>query len=76
VTYLHTWGENRVYFHREGERHLVSMPASWTNIVPEDPVVVLGAGRAVYRVQDLIELAELIKGLARKEASSVKEIAS
>jgi hypothetical protein len=43
ITYLHTWGEDRVYFHKEGD-HLVSVPASWTDLVPEDPVVKLAAG--------------------------------
>jgi hypothetical protein len=60
ITYLHTWGEDRVYFHKEGE-HLVSVPASWTDLVPEDPVVKLAAGRSVCRVQDLVELVELMQ---------------
>lgn len=74
VTYLHTWGENRAYFHKGGD-HLVSVPANWTDIVPEDPVVKLAAGRSHYRVEDLVELVELIERL-RGEASgsSVKVI--
>jgi len=71
VTYLHTWGENRVYFHREGE-HLVSVPASWTDVVAVDPVVQLAAGRALFRATDLLELAQLVEGLRR----GVKEITS
>lgn len=62
ITYLHTWGEDRVYFHKEGN-HMVSVPASWTDLVPEDPVVKLAAGRSAYRVQDLIELVELMQRL-------------
>ena len=70
MTYLHTWGENRVYFHREGE-HLVSVPASWTDVVAEDPLVQLAAGRSLFRVVDLIELAQLVERLCR---AGVKEI--
>jgi hypothetical protein len=51
-----------VYFHREGN-HLVSVPASWTDLVPEDPVVKLAEGRSVCRVQDLIELVALMQRL-------------
>jgi len=69
ITYLHTWGEDRVYFQREGE-HLVSVPASWTDIVPEDPVVKLAAGRSVCRVQDLVELVELIQRLRGETSTS------
>ncbi|MGH9546387.1 MAG: DUF5372 family protein [Terriglobales bacterium] len=73
VTYLHTWGENRAYFHKDGD-HLVSVPASWTDIVPEDPVVKLAAGRSHYRVEDLVELIErLHEGVS---GSSVKVIPS
>jgi hypothetical protein len=72
VTYLQTWGEHRVYFHKEGE-HLVSVPASWTDIIAEDPVVQLATGRALFRALDLIELAQLLKGLRDRD---VKEIPS
>ena len=70
MTYLHTWGENRVYFHREGE-NLVSVPASWTDVVAEDPLVQLAAGRSLFRAVDLIELAQLVERLGR---AGVKEI--
>jgi Family of unknown function (DUF5372) len=51
-----------VYFHKEGE-HLVSVPASWTDIVAEDPVVQVAAGRSLFRAMDLIELTQLLKVL-------------
>jgi len=75
VTYLHTWGENRVYFHKEGD-HLVSVPAGWTDVAPEDPVVKLAAGRSLFRVEDLVELLGLIERLRGKTSgpSSVKVI--
>lgn len=70
VTYLHTWGEHRVYFHQENER-LVSVPATWTDVVAEDPVVRVSAKRSLFRVVDLIELAQLVE---RLRTADVKEI--
>lgn len=61
-----------MYFHKEGD-HLVSVPASWTDIIVEEPVVQLAAGRALFRALDLIELAQLLKGLRGQD---VKEIPS
>lgn len=59
-----------MYFHKEGE-HLVSVPATWTDIIAEDPVVQLAAGRSLFRAMDLLELAELLEGLRGRH---VKEI--
>jgi hypothetical protein len=72
VTYLQTWGEDRVYFHKEGE-HLVSVPASWTDIIGVDPVVQVAAGRALFRAEDLTELAQLVQ---RLRSPAVKRILS
>jgi hypothetical protein len=52
---------------------LVSVPASWTDIIAEDPVVQVAAGRALFRAVDLIELAQLIQ---RLRGAAVKEIPS
>ena len=70
VTYLQTWGEHRVYFHKQSE-HLVSVPATWTDVVAEDPVVQMAAGRSLFRAADLIELVRLVEDLRR---AGVKEI--
>jgi hypothetical protein len=59
ITYLHTWGENRVYFQRQESEHLVSVPASWTDVVPGDPFVQMAAGRSLFRVPDLLELVQI-----------------
>ena len=72
MTYFHTWGEHRVYFYKEGE-HLVSVPVSWTDIIAADPVVQVAAGRALFRVEDLLELVQLVQ---RLRAPAVKEISS
>jgi len=58
----HNWGENRVFF-VDDRGQTRWLPASWTSVEPPDPFVVLAAGRAAFRTQDLLELARLIAGL-------------
>lgn len=53
------WGEDRV-FYRDRQGHVASLPARWTSVVAEDPLVVLGAGRSRFRVADLIDLVALV----------------
>jgi hypothetical protein len=64
-----------VYFHKGGD-HLVSVPAGWTDVAPEDAVVKLAAGRSLFRVEDLVELVGLIARLGGETSgpSSVKVI--
>lgn len=66
MAFRQNWGEERVYFHNEGGR-LVSVPASWTDVLPADPFVVLSAGRAFFRTEDLIALVRLIEGWESKD---------
>jgi hypothetical protein len=42
---------------------LVSVPASWTDIIAVDPVVQVAAGRALFHTTDLIELGKLVQRL-------------
>jgi len=64
VDYRHFWSEDRVvYVDETGAAR--SLPARWTSAVAEDPAVVVSAGRAHFRVVDLLELATLVRGLAR-----------
>jgi hypothetical protein len=59
VDYRRTWGEHRVYFHDEKSR-LRAMPAGWTDAGAPDPFVTLAAGRAHFRIEDLVQLAALV----------------
>ena len=59
LTYRHNWGEYRVTFYQTPE-HVRVLPAAWTSLAPPDPSVVLAAGRAAFRVADLLELSHLI----------------
>lgn len=60
VVRRHNWGEDRV-FYRDRDGHMSSLPAQWTSAVPDDPFVVVAAGRAAFRVDDLLELAALLR---------------
>jgi len=57
-----TWGEARVYVH-DATGALVHLPAQWTDAVPADPFVVIAAGRAYVRVDDLRSLRALLDAL-------------
>ena len=57
-----TWGEDRVYFHDDSGQ-LARLPLQWTDVVPDDPTVVVGAGRAHFRYDDLCRFADLLTGL-------------
>ena len=58
------WGEDRAYF-RIAEGPLRRIPTSWTDLVEPDVHVVLGAGRADFRADDLLRLTTLIRDIKR-----------
>ena len=49
-----------MYFH-DADGRLCSIPACWTTVVPEDPFVVVAAGRCLFRYEDLRKLADLVE---------------
>ena len=61
IEYRTNWGENRVYF-RDAEGHLQSILASCTDAGGIDAFVEISAGRCFFRYEDLIRLADLLKG--------------
>ncbi|WP_159396536.1 DUF5372 family protein [Sorangium cellulosum] len=48
---------------RVDEEHVCSVPRQWTDVVAPDPEGVIGEGRALLRVADLLELAGLVSHL-------------
>jgi len=73
VSYRQDWGEDRVWF-QDKLGHLHSLPTSWTDAGDVDPFVALAAGRSLFRVADLIELArQIAAGKSEQVARSVKE---
>ena len=47
-----------------------SVPPQWTDVVPPDPELVMGQGRALFRVADLIGLASLVSRLSAERRSN------
>jgi hypothetical protein len=62
ATRHHTWADDRVFFYDDGQQ-LQSLPTAWTSLAPADPFVLVSAGRAAFRLQDLLELARLVRRL-------------
>lgn len=59
---VHTaWGEARAWF--VGVGGITSLPAAWTDAVAPDPFVVQAAGRALLRLEDLLDLVHLVREL-------------
>jgi hypothetical protein len=61
LEHRNTWHEDRVFYQECGR--LRSLPAAWTNVVPEDAFVAIAAGRCPFRLEDLRALADLIERL-------------
>ena len=53
------WGQWRVYYLTKTGRRAF-FPAGWTDLGPQDPFVEQARGRAIARVEDLLELAKLV----------------
>jgi len=69
LNYRHNWGEYRVTFYETPDR-VRTLPAAWTSFAPPDPDVIVAAGRAAFRVRDLLALTKLIQRIEdRKEDS-------
>ena len=62
------WGEERVYFFDE-KGELIRVPASWTSVGAVDPFVAVSAGRSLFRVSDLLRLADIVEELQDKAAA-------
>ena len=73
VTFRQNWGEDRVWFY-DNEGRLQSVPTSWTDAAPMDVLVVVAAGRSLFRVADLLELTQRIQTSSPEQPEeSVKE---
>ncbi len=73
MTFRQNWGEERVWFH-DNECHLQSVPTSWTDAAPMDAFVVVAAGRSLFRLADLLELAQQFQASSPEEPeNTVKE---
>jgi hypothetical protein len=54
------WGEDRVsYLGPDGG--VRSLPIAWTDLAAVDPVVTVAAGRALFRLEDLLALCAVVR---------------
>jgi hypothetical protein len=54
---------------RVDDATVCSVPPQWTDLVAPAPEIVIGEHRALFRVADLLELAELVDQLGRRSPS-------
>ena len=54
---------------RVDDTTICSVPPQWTDIVAPDLEVLIGQGRALFRVADLVELARLVTRLSSEGRS-------
>ena len=55
------------------EQTVCSVAPQWTDLVAPDPEIVMGEGRALLRVADLVELARLVARLARRDSPETSD---
>jgi len=67
VGFAHTWGEHRVFFRKPADERVYSLPASWTDVEGSDGFVAMSAGRALFRPEELLALADRLEGLRPAE---------
>ena len=48
-----------------------SLPVAWTDVAPVDPFVAVAAGRACFRLEDLLALSALLRDLGPKPQRQV-----
>ncbi len=62
------WGEDRVFYYGP-EGTLKSLPAGLTDVAPLDVFARISAGRSAFRVDDLLELRQLLNEPKRNPGS-------
>jgi len=50
------------------DQTVCSVPPQWTDLVAQDPEIVIGKQRALFRVADLVELARLVERLGGRHS--------
>jgi len=57
------------HFTEDGQQAF--LPASWTDVGPKDPFVEQAQGRAIARVEDLLELVQMVRRAVKEIKSHV-----
>ena len=66
-----SWGKEWMYC-ADDEGRLFAVPAQWTDRAQPDPFVMVAAGRALSRFEDLVHLAELVAAVGSRAEVSKK----
>jgi hypothetical protein len=51
-----------------------SLPVAWTDVAPVDPFVATAAGRAPFRVEDVLALAALLRDIRPDKRRGVQGV--
>lgn len=68
VAYRRSWGGRPAVDCLDTEDRLVTIPLAWTDAAEEDPFVVLSAGRAHFRIEDLLRLVSLVDAAQERDS--------
>lgn len=55
------------------DEQICSIPPQWTDVGAADPELILGAGRAHFRLSDLLELADMVERLTAERSRSSRK---
>jgi hypothetical protein len=66
ITHKLNWGEDRVSF-KDEKGHYHSIPAYWTDVVLSDPYERPGDPDSYFRLNDLLEIRQIVQKLKTKE---------
>jgi hypothetical protein len=64
VALQRTWKQDRVLFFGD-DGSVCSLPTAWTDAAEPDAFVAMAAGRAAFRVDDLLVLSKILDGIRR-----------
>jgi hypothetical protein len=64
IEYRCGWEEERVWFYKQDET-VGTIPLAWTNLRPPDPYLDMEEVHSPFRVEDLLQLSDLIKEMRK-----------
>ena len=75
LTYRFNWGEDRVmYVGPHGRTR--SLPVGWTSVAAVDSFVSVAAGRAPFRLEDLLALTALVRDIGPERRNRTPQTGS
>ena len=62
LRYRRSWGRVGTVDGRDADGRVIGVPLAWTDVAPPDPFLIVSAGRSLFRVEDSLQLALLLRG--------------